>query len=238
MIRFAAVATALLLAITLARCTSGGAERPRALPADRSVPLVYVALGDSTVEGVAATSADHNYVSRLHERLRAIYPAARVENLGRSGAVSADVVSGQLRRAVKLGPTLVTMSIGPNDITGGVSAADYERNLDTIFRALTRETLAVVVVNLIPDLAVTPRFRSSDKRDAVGQLTVRFNQALGRKARAYAVEVVDLYDASREEVPKRPELVAADGYHPSDLGYARWAELMWARVEPRIPGGR
>jgi len=46
--------------------------------------------------------------------------------------------------------------------------------------------------------------------------------------------VVDLYGPSRREVPERPELVAADGYHPSDLGYARWAELMWDAVVTRI----
>jgi lysophospholipase L1-like esterase len=46
--------------------------------------------------------------------------------------------------------------------------------------------------------------------------------------------VVDLYAASRREVPGRPELLARDGYHPSDLGYARWAELMWDAVRPRI----
>jgi lysophospholipase L1-like esterase len=45
---------------------------------------------------------------------------------------------------------------------------------------------------------------------------------------------VDLYSASRQEVPRRPELIGADGYHPSDEGYARWAELMWAAIEGRI----
>ena len=45
---------------------------------------------------------------------------------------------------------------------------------------------------------------------------------------------VDLYGPSRDEVPRRPELIAADRYHPSDAGYARWAELMWAGVEARL----
>ena len=49
-------------------------------------------------------------------------------------------------------------------------------------------------------------------------------------------EVVDLFAASRDEVPRHPELVAGDGYHPSDAGYARWAELMWQRIATRIAG--
>jgi len=57
---------------------------------------------------------------------------------------------------------------------------------------------------------------------------------LASRAHAYGAEIVDLYIASRQEVPRRPELIGADGYHPSDEGYARWAELMWAAIEGRI----
>ena len=71
-------------------------------------------------------------------------------------------------------------------------------------------------------------------RDLVGRRTVEFNGALGRAARALGVEPVDLYGPSREELPRRPELVWSDGYHPSDAGYARWAELLWTGVAPRI----
>lgn len=220
--------------VAAAACAGGRGDRARMLPLDPAAPVVYVALGDSTVEGVGASATDANYVSRLHARLRAVYPLARAVNLGRGGATSADVVEGQLERAVRLRPQLVTLSIGPNDITGRVPLVDYERNVETIFRRLTRETGAVVVANLLPDLAITPRFRGRQAVPAVGGLTVSFNEALARLAGRYGVEVVDLYTVSRTELPLRPELVAADGYHPSDLGYARWAELLWAGVERRL----
>ena len=225
----------LAAALAIAACSATRTERlARGLPHDCRAPVLYVALGDSTVEGVAATSARHTYVGRLHERLREIYPSARAENLGVSGAVSADVLARQLPRAVKLAPDLVTLSVGPNDITSGVRVEDYERRIDRILGTLARETHALVVVNLIPDLAVTPRFARSDRRDVVTRLTLRFNEALEKRAQEHRAEIVDLYLRSRDEVPKRPELIAADGYHPSDLGYARWAELMWTRVEPAV----
>ena len=88
--------------------------------------------------------------------------------------------------------------------------------------------------HLIPDLVVTPRFKGSRARDAVATRTVRFNDALARRARAHGVQVVDLYTASQREVPLRPDLIGADGYHPSDAGYARWGELVWEGVETRI----
>ena len=217
-----------------AGCAWGGQDEARLLPADRSAAVTYVALGDSTVEGVGASSPELNYVSRIHARLRGVYPAARLTNLGVGGATSADVLLRQLTRAIELRPYLVTISIGPNDITGRVPVKTYEKNLETILGRLTRETTAVVVANLIPDLAVTPRFNRSRERDAVAAHTVRFNDALARRARAHGVQLVDLYAASQREVPLRPELIGSDGYHPSDAGYARWAELLWEGVEARI----
>ena len=232
----AAIKAIALLAATvlLTACAGGRGERARLLPRDQRAPVLYVALGDSTVEGIGATSPSANYVSRLHARLRVVYPQAGVVNLGEGGATSADVVRSQLDRALLLRPHLVTLSIGPNDITGRVPVQDYERNVDRIFRKLTEETRAVVVANLLPDLAATPRFRGRAAAPAVSRLTVRFNEALARVARGYGVEVVDLYELSRAELPRHPELVAADGYHPSDLGYARWAELLWTGVKRRI----
>src|SRR5207247_663142 len=163
-----------------AGCAWGGQDEARLLPADRSAAVTYVALGDSTVEGVGASSPELNYVSRIHARLRGVYPAARLTNLGVGGATSADVLLRQLTRAIELRPYLVTLSIGPNDITGRVPAKTYEKNLETILARLTRETTAGVVANVIPDLAVTPRFNRSRERDAVAAHTVRFNDALAR----------------------------------------------------------
>ena len=236
------IRVAVLAALLATACATGRvqevrtppAEGARTLPADRNAPVQYVALGDSTVEGVGATSPDVNYVSRLYERLRTVYPTARVVNLGAGGATSADVLRRQLDRAIALRPYLVTLSIGPNDITTRVPVAAYERNLDSILGRLRTETTAVTVVNLIPDLVVTPRFRAHRERDALGRQTVLFNEALERRSRAHGAELVDLYAASRREVPVRPELIGADGYHPSDVGYARWAELVWVGIQARI----
>jgi acyl-CoA thioesterase I len=225
---------ALLAALLAAACTSGRAERGLGLPADRSTAVLYVALGDSTVEGVGATRPERNYVGQLHARLRTVYPNARLANLGKGGATSADVLRRQLDRAIELRPNLVTLSIGPNDITTGVAAETYEKNLEAILGRLRHETTAVTIVNLIPDLSVTPRFNRSRHREAVGKQTIIFNEALARTGLAHGAEIVNLYAASQREVPAQPELISSDGYHPSDAGYARWAELVWTGVEARI----
>lgn len=221
-------------AAALVACTGWWRAAAPALPRERGATVLYVALGDSSVEGVGASRPEMSYVSRLGDRLRAVYPQARVENFGTGGATSADVRAVQLGRAITARPDLVTLSVGPNDITGRVSLPQYDANVGAILESLASRTRAVVVVNLMPDLAVTPRFRSTPERELVGRLTAQFNDALRRQARAHGAEVVDLYEPSRAEIPARPELVAGDGYHPSDAGYARWAELVWPGIERRI----
>jgi len=228
-----ALVSALVVSL-LAGCSWTRGAAARTLPTDRDADVMYVALGDSTVEGVGASRLELNYVSRLHARLREVYRNARMVNLGVGGATSVDVLSRQLDRAIALMPDLVTMSVGPNDITERVPLIDYTRNVDTILGRLVAETSAVLIVNLLPDLAVTPRFRGHEAEALVGQRSVEFNAALTRLAQRHGVHLVDLYEASRREVPNRPELMAGDGYHPSDLGYARWAELMWDAVRSRI----
>jgi acyl-CoA thioesterase-1 len=222
---------ALLLA---SACSWPGAAGVRMLPANRGAEVVYVALGDSTVEGIGASTAGNNYVGRLDARLRERYPRARTVNLGVAGATSYDVLEGQLARAVELKPDLVTLSIGPNDITAKVPVETYAEHLDAILGRLAGNTKAVVVVNLLPDLAVTPRFRNRNSAPRVARLSAEFNDVVARTAKRHGALIVDLYGASRREVPGHPELLAADGYHPSDLGYARWAELMWEAVRTRL----
>jgi acyl-CoA thioesterase-1 len=231
--------TVLTAATFLAGCAVGtlpeGSNAIRFLPAEPSASFLYVALGDSTVEGVGASAPGRNYVSLLYVRLREAYPRARLINLGAGGATAGEVLNHQLPRALELRPDLVTLSVGPNDITRERALEAYARDVEATIRALTRLTTAVLVVNLIPDLSVTPRFSGQEIAPLVRERVVAFNEVLSRQARASGAEVVDLYGASQREVPRRPELIGVDRYHPSDEGYARWAELMWAGIETRLP---
>jgi lysophospholipase L1-like esterase len=187
-----------------------------------------VALGDSAIGGEGASAPHRHYVGRLHERLRTVYPRA-AQNLGVGGATAADVLSRRLPQALELRP-ISSRVVGPRHHPRR-SLSAYASDIDAILGALTRGTTAVIVVNLIPDLTVTPRFKGKEIEPLVHKRVVAFNEILASRADAYGAEVADLYGASRREVPNRRELIAADGYHPSDEGYARWAELMWAAIE-------
>lgn len=211
--------------------------RDRMLPADREAAVRYVALGDSTVEGIGATSPQRHYVGRLYARLREVYRRAELTNLGAGGATAADVLALQLPLVVERRPDLVTLSVGPNDITQGRGLDQYERDVAAIFERLAAETGAVVLVNLLPDLGLAPAF-AADEQTVLSDLTPRFNAALERQAGRFGAQIVDLYGPSHLEVPYHAELFSADLYHPSDAGYARWADELWAAIAGRIRIGR
>lgn len=230
----AAVLLIAACASTSATVNSARSPKSAGLPTDCARPITYVALGDSTVFGAGASSPDATYVARLGASLRAAYPLVRVVNLGMNGATAAEVLSEQVSQAVGLRPDLVTLSVGPNDIIGGRNITAFEANLAGIFETLQGQSRAAVVANLIPDMAIAPRFTELEKI-VVEQETIAFNAVLKQDAARYGVRIVDLYGPSRNQVPNHPELVSGDGYHPSDQGYARWAQLMWPAIASAIP---
>jgi lysophospholipase L1-like esterase len=74
----------------------------RSLPSNRRTPLVYVALGDSTVYGLGASGPSTHYVARLFASLQWEYPAARLTNLGACLATAADVLAQQVPDAATI----------------------------------------------------------------------------------------------------------------------------------------
>jgi len=100
---------------------------------------LWTVLGDSTGQGVGATSHDRGYVGLVRTWLEQRDGTTwRILNLSVSGARSADVVNDQLP---KLGatstaepPSLVSCAIGANDLLRRTSG--LEENLATIAAAL------------------------------------------------------------------------------------------------------
>ena len=192
-----------------------------------------MALGDSTVYGLGATSPARHYVARLFQCVREEYPAARLLNRGVCMATAADVLAQQVPDAVLERPHLVTLSVGPNDLRRGFAPQDFARRVEVILERLHRETEAIVVVNQLPDMAFCPRFGPAE-RSLVSALTRHYNHALQHVADGFGMELVDIGIADRPEHERR-RFFSDDGYHPSDEGYAAWADAVWAAVRTLIP---
>lgn len=202
-------------------------------------PLVYAALGASDTVGIGATVPDVGYVDQLAERLRAYYEPRRpvdVHNLGVSGYTLRDIEQWQVPRVPALRPDLVTLWAGGNDVLQSVDPSDFAAQLARTLGVLQRSD-AVVFVATVPDLSVLPVVRSlppwlmplSDLTGYAHRRSRELGDAVLRLAPAHGAHLVHL---AMGEVLADPTLVAADGFHPSDLGYARLADAWWQVIKP------
>ena len=236
LLRFAFVLTFLggsVLAMLFTGCNGqGGAERTAGRTMNTG-PIVYVALGDSTGAGVGAREG--GYVKRLFNRIVEQRPGSTLQNLCVSGATTADVVRGQLQRAVELNPDLVTVGIGINDIGHGLTIDQFAENYERILSTLKEKTHAQIIVTNIPDVSSAPRIPSVMRSEYQRQIE-QYCRRLGEIANRHGVMIFDVYTITREELPSHPEYFSADGFHPSDEGYELWATQMWPTVAGVIGG--
>ena len=193
----------------------------------------YVALGDSTAAGVGASGV--GYPELLYRRMKALGWPAGILNLAQSGAVSADVLRGQVEKAVSVSPDLITLGIGGNDLWRLVSPDRFRANLFAIADALGRTTARVLVSNLI-DLGHAPIAKGalsmmSIDPAAISARVQEFNRNLQELAGRPRTTVVDLHSLGERELSNHPEFFSPDGFHPSEAGYQRWADLLFPAVE-------
>ncbi len=169
---------------------------------------LWVALGDSMTQGIGASAPERGWAGQLSERLAASGWPHRLVNLSVSGARVEDVLDRQLAALETLtattGAALVTVVIGSNDI---VAARHRARLVDRFTVMLDRLPPSSVVANL-----PNPR-REARLVDAL----------LHERAAEGRLVLADL----REEGPRswRGRL-AADLFHPNDLGYADMATVV------------
>ncbi len=219
------------ISLHLTLLLSVSCARPTATAGNRTTPPVYVAVGDSTGVGLGARDGG-GYVDQLFARIERKRPGSTLINLSAAGATTADVLNKQIPRLDGTRATLVTICIGVNDLSRGREAKQFAENYETLISKLRQPGRLIVVANL-PDVASAPIMKGTadeSLRLRLGQ----FNKAIEAIARRHEMPLVDLYKLSGETIRSRPEFFSSDGLHPSDLGYAHWAEAMWAEVAQAI----
>ena len=176
--------------------------------------IVYVALGDSTAQGLGASAPERGYVGLLAGRLRhATGSGVTILNFSRVGARVHDVVAEQLPKLAGLTPDLVTVAVGGNDVRR-YDAARFRADVDALVAGLP--TNAVV--------GDVPWFMHG----AVGRTADEAAEYVARMARGRGLPVAQLHRAMRERGWKSMVTdFAADWFHPNDRGYRVWADAFW-----------
>ncbi|MDP1807662.1 MAG: SGNH/GDSL hydrolase family protein [Acidimicrobiales bacterium] len=182
--------------------------------------ILYVALGDSTGQGIGAGGPERGYVGLLARRLRAMTGCpVQVLNLSRSGARIHDVVVEQLPRLAGLAPDVVTVAVGGNDLKG-YDAARFRADVDALVAGLPSGT----VVGDVPWFM----------HGGTGRKSGEAASYLAAQAGTRGLPVARLHRAMRERGWRSMITdVAADWFHPNDRGHRVWADAFWEAMARR-----
>jgi lysophospholipase L1-like esterase len=178
----------------------------------------FVALGDSTTEGLEDPYPDGTYrgwADRLAERLAGLDPELRYANLAVRGKLARQVREDQLEAAIALAPDLASVLAGLNDmLRRSVDVDVVAAELDAMIGGL-RATGADVLAFALPDpVPINPLARIAADH------LFRFNTAVREIAARHGAVLVDL-EAHR--IASDPRLWDMDRLHGNPEGHRRVA---------------
>jgi lysophospholipase L1-like esterase len=196
-------------------------------------PLRFVVLGDSTSAGIGSGGAADAYPTLLAKRL-AEDTGRRVDLtvLGISGARTADVLSEQIPKVAELRPDVVFVGIGANDVTHLTPLDDIKKDMSAILAELAT-TEAEIAVAGAPDMRVYAWHQPLRQITYLRGLQVA--DAIEEVAHDKDVAVVELQEQTGHFFAEEPEAhFSEDEFHPSALGYKRWADAIYPVVRDLV----
>ena len=179
----------------------------------------YVALGDSTTEGLEDPYPDgggyRGWADRLAERLAALEPGLLYANLAVRGKLARQVREEQLDAALALEPDLATIAAGLNDMLRRNCEVDLVAgHLDAMIGALAGTGATVVTMTYPDPVPVNPLARTARSR------LFALNAAIREMARRHGALVVDF---ERHAFSSDPRLWHPDRLHANPGGHERIA---------------
>jgi len=188
-----------------------------------------LALGDSYTigEGVAPAGRWPDQLAAALRKSGSV--VAPPEIVARTGWTTDELSAAMDQHALHPPYDLVTLLIGVNNQYRGRDLENYRSE----FRALLQRAIVLagnrpqrVIVVSIPDWGVT-RFAAGSGRDVrqVAREIDAFNTANAAIATALHVRQADVTPASRKN-GDRPDMLVADGLHPSAAMYRRWLDAI------------
>lgn len=167
---------------------------------------LWVALGDSSSQGVGASAWENGWTNQVLRRLRdQTGDPWRLVNLSMSGGRFLDVADRQIPvlNTMLDAPQLVTCVVGSNDLMWRVGARGVTSDAN---RAIDR----------VPDGAFVSKLNGPGPRPKL------LNAIFERGASTKDLQLFNIWNW-----PSGRGALAADRVHPSDVGYQHMTELAW-----------
>jgi lysophospholipase L1-like esterase len=210
----------------------------------------YMSLGDSLAAGYKAQPATKGYAYRLYlDRVFGNIQETVFANAAVPGATSADVRKYQLPQVSLFAPTVVTMSVGGNDLLTLLGSAPPTR--DQVTEALEQfgDNLAKILMGLCSQLPANGaiylhNLYTVPKIAGANEVVPYFNATMAQVVDdvqqdcAASIAVADVYGAFLnrknllliERYLKKG--IVTDEVHPTDLGYRVMEDAFRAVIVP------
>ncbi|MEB2778378.1 SGNH/GDSL hydrolase family protein [Algoriphagus sp. D3-2-R+10] len=203
---------------------------------DTSNQLTYLALGDSYTIGEGVSDAGRypsQLVTTLNTETEKSWASPKV--IARTGWTVDELDKG-IDRADIEGNTydLVTLSIGVNNQYRGLPIAKFEEEFENmLLRAIGFAGVNNnhIVVLSIPDWGVTPFATQSgrDKSKIADEINA-YNRIKADICKKHDVTYIDI-TAQYRSLGAQPDMLAADGLHPSAKMYGLWTDKLFEQVK-------
>jgi len=217
---------ALRLKRSAPRAAAAEGAREGSVGAAEAPHLRLLALGDSPFEGVGIARIADTVPVRLAEWI-ADAQHVRVDwnILAKNGATARSLRERLLPKIEPEAFDLILVSVGVNDVTGLTPGRAFAQALDALLSDLRAHSPQAQLVLLgIPPMQAFPLLPQPLRAWLGGR---------SRRLEALGVAAAKRHEAlhSPVRVQPAPELFASDGFHPSELGHARWAEEVHAQLQ-------
>jgi acyl-CoA thioesterase-1 len=182
--------------------------------------FTYIALGDSTAQGIGASQPDNGYVGLLVKRItQTTGKSVRVVNLSVTGAKIDDVINKQLPQLKKYKPDLITVEIGSNDVANNYNSQRFQEQYEKLASLLPSNT----IVADIPYFG--GRLRLNNK-------ALNASGSIRNIAQEHNFKLVKLQETTRQK--QSVFNYSADYFHPSNRAYKIWEDAFWKAIEPTL----
>ncbi|MET0634914.1 MAG: SGNH/GDSL hydrolase family protein [Chitinophagaceae bacterium] len=202
----------------------------------------YLALGDSYTIGEGVPFED-NFPSRTVELLKEegiLFEAPEI--VAKTGWTTSELLDGISDAELRDEYDFVSLLIGVNNQYRCLDIADFSEEFEILLHEaleFTGDRTERVVVLSIPDWSVTPfaKINLPDKtnRDitiARKEIEV-YNAVCALICRKYKIDFIDITPGT-QLAGDNPDMLVADGLHPSAKVYASWAETLSEHFKRKI----
>lgn len=189
----------------------------------------YLALGDSYTIGTGIPK-ELSFPAQLAARWRARSLPVELTNLGVNGYTTDELIRDELPVVSRVGPTVVTLLIGANDVVAGRDPDAYRDRVRLILRRLVADRVdpRCVVAISSPDWSRAPQGARFGDPARIGALVDAYVPVLRQEAERVSARFFDVVPLSRAEAERG--LFAPDALHFSGEAYREWAEALDAAM--------